>query len=519
MTLLTHFSLRKSDVLIAQKDTIRSNYEQLLDIPAEYELFTQKLGTQEAATFYNKLENLQWVCIRIKTRIEEAKNAFQDALQRMHNGVLDLSNKNLCDLTVKDIYIFSGEVQHMILNGNYLKKLPPVCYLKPYLARIEAIGNCADLEKKFEDFLAENRTNFDLFQVFYAICQEEFPYKVAYLNLYHQIAQNTDQQSLKTLALRVNACMQQCQPNIEVLSIHPQSQGMKKWGGIRGFIQLHYFSNLQQLDLSGCQLEPVIPFNWLSELSNIKRVDLSDTPITQWPCGLQNAPLEELNMSKTSITQMPPWLSTLQKLRILNITDTRVDKLPTCIETIPLQRCILDGTLITTLPRFHQNMKELSIKRTPICQIPTHLLSLLQKTQIRVDETNNPLLQLQVKVCTRFYSPVVANWIFYGEKYKRQQDSVPSVIKTGIVGLQYMAVIAFLMVWQVTETLILSVPAPCQMKAHVKSDKFSRFKQHYAAPRASLIYVLCLFQFLPLIRRWQDIKAVSKFVVHDLKLT
>lgn len=498
---------------IAQKEKIRAVYELLQDIPEEKVLFTERKAGGEERAFYDDPENLKWLALRIKHRLTEASASIAESIERMSDGVLDLSRKNLCDLTIKDFHAPLPGVKKIILSGNFLRTLPPICSLKPFLEHVEAVGNLVDIEPQFTTFLRENQVSFDLFQVFKAVCRHDFEGKEEYAALLEEITVNAGKSSVVELSHRVHALMSASKPGISSLEIHPSRDGIRWTGGVRGFIPLNYFSQLESLNLSGCQLESIVPFDWLSNLARLKRLDLSHTPISQLPSSLVGKPIEELNLSSTRISTIPSWIESLVSLKILNISDTPVTYLPPCMHRIHrLERCNLDGTRIQILVPFHRDMQEISIKRTMIAQVSQSFMVFFKENRLLVDESNVESLKLQARVSRQFYSPVVASWVFHGEVYKRQENSVPSSIKTGVIGLKYISAISFLMIWQLCDAVFTSIPAPCQMRSHARSPKFTRFREQGSARAASFFCALLLFQFLPLSKRWHDVKAIAKFI-------
>jgi Leucine-rich repeat (LRR) protein len=497
---------------LAQKEKIKAVYEMLLDIPDEMSLFHEKRVGKDERTFYDDPEMLKWLAVRIKQRLTEANLAIQEAVERMDDGVLDLSRKNLCDLTIKDFHAPIPALRKIILSGNYLRTLPPLCSLKPYLQKVEAVGNLVDIEPIFETFLRENQVSFDLFNVFHAVCLREFDGKEDYVSLLEDIAINADKASVVELAHRVHAHMSAHKPPIIDLAIHPRMDGIGRCGGVKGFIPLDYFTNLESLDLSGCLLESLAPFDWLANLARLKRLNLSNTPISQLPPSLIGKPIEELNLASTRIHEIPLWIESLSSLKILDISDTLVSALPFCMHKLPLLRCNLDGTRVTILPSFNHTIQVLSIKRTHVGQLPNVFASLFKEGRLLIDESNHESLKLQARIYRQFHSPVVATWVFNGEVYKQQIDSIPSTIKTGMVGIKYISVISFLMVWQICDALLLTVPASCQIRSHARSSKFHSFREQNVARTSSLFFMLLLFQFLPLSKRWQDTVAVSRYI-------
>lgn len=498
---------------IAQKEKIKAVYELLQDIPDEKVLFTERKAGREERAFYDDPENLKWLALRIKQRLTEASGAITEAIERMSDGVLDLSRKNLCDLTIKDFHAPLPGIRKIILSGNFLRTLPPICSLKPFLEHVEAVGNLVDIEPQFAAFLRENQVSFDLFQVFKAVCVHDFEEKEEYTTLLEEISVNADKLSVVELSHRVHALMSTSKPNILSLEIHPRRDGVRWIGGVRGFIPLNYFSQLESLNLSGCQLESIVPFDWLSNLARLKRLDLSHTPISQLPSSLVGKPVEELNLSSTRISSIPAWIESLATLKILNISDTLVTYLPSCMHKLRrLESCNLDGTRIRILVPFQHGIQELSIKRTLVADVPQSFLVFFKENRLLVDDSNLESLKLQARVSRQFHSPVVASWVFHGEVYKRKEDSIPSSIKTGVVGLKYISAISFLMIWQLCDAIFTSVPAPCQMRSHARSPKFTRFREQGASRSTSFFCALLLYQFLPLSRRWHDVKSIAKFI-------
>lgn len=497
---------------IAQKEKIKAVYELLQDIPDEKVLFTVRKASRDDRAFYDDPENLRWLAVRIKHRLTEASAAIAEAIERMSDGVLDLSRKNLCDLTIKDFHAPLPGIRKIILSGNCLRTLPPICSLKPFLEHVEAVGNLVDIEPQFASFLRENQMSFDLFQVFQAVCEHEFEEKEEYTALLEEISVNADKSSVVELSHRVHALMSTRKPAILSLEIHPRRDGVRWIGGVRGFIPLNYFSRLESLSLSGCQLESIVPLDWLSNLARLKRLDLSHTPISQIPSSLVGKPIEDLNLSTTRISTLPEWIESLASLKRLNISDTPITYLPSFMHKLHLEHCNLDGTRIRILVPFNHDIQALSIKRTLIAQVPKSFVVFFKENRLLVDDSNFESLKLQARISRQFYSPVVASWVFHGEVYKREEGSVPSSIKTGVVGLKYISAISFLIVWQLCDALFTSVPAPCQMRSHARSSKFTRFREQSTSRTTSLFCALLLYQFLPLSRRWNDVKSIAKFI-------
>lgn len=497
---------------LAQKEKLKAVYELLQDIPDEKVLYLEKKGAADERAFYDNSSNLHWVTLRIKQRITEANVSIQEAIERIADGVLDLSRRNLCDLTIKDFNAPLLGVKKIILSGNFFRTLPPICSFKPFLETIVAVGNLVDLEPLYEDYQRENQVSFDLFQIFKSVCSQEFEGKEEYIELLTEISANVEKASIVELSHRVHALMSTHKPSIMELTINPYSERGRKCGGVRGFIPLNYFSGLRTLNLSGCQLESLAPFDWLSNLAHLKKLDLSHTPITELPASLIGKPVEELNLSHTQITSLPLWIESLESLKILNISDTRVAILPNRINRLALERCYLDGTRIIALPEFRSSLQILSIKRTQVAEISQTMLRFFKNGVIHIDETNRESLKLQARVSRNFHSPVVATWVYAGEKFKMHNEYLPQPVKTSLVGLKYISAISFLFVWQLCDSLMVSAPLLCQARGHMRSSHFARFRAERAALAYSVIYLLLLYQIQPLSRRWNDIKGISKFL-------
>lgn len=511
VTSLPLFSKPLSDILAKQpkeKEELRIIYGYFLDdIPSEKEVFDLKKGGIEERLVYDDPEILKWIAFRIKEFRTNANREMLQALGSMIDRVVDLSSKSLVDVTIKDFYPLE-KINKLVLSGNFLKSLPSICYLKPYLS-LEAKGNHHNLEAIFDAFKQENKLSYDLLYLFKAASQNEIKYHEEYNTLLEMIRLNPAKLAIPMLAHLADKLMTSKKPTARYLEVCSRWEGGKREGGIRGWVDFTRFLDLEFLDLSGCLFDSLEAFEGLDTLKKLKGLNLSRTSLIEFPSVLERSSIERLDISSTRITALPLWLCNMKKLKILDASDTGLIFIHSSIGRMGLKTCILDGTFIETLPYFNDEIKVLSLKRTRVSEISKEMIPFFKQNKIRWDESNLDKFKFQARLYACFYFPHVASLVFHAEAYKKQNQGIPLPIKTGVVGLKYISIISFLMLWQFFDTLIISTSAPCRIKKAPAMYMIPPFSS-----QKIIVYMIVFFNlFSSVLKRWSDIKEVSRFIV------
>jgi hypothetical protein len=512
MTLSIRLPQEQDARLLEQKDKLKALYELLQDIPEEKTLFLGKKEGRDEATLYDDPALLRWMAVRIKDRIGEANRLIKDALTRVHAGELDLSHKNLCDLTMKDFYEPLCHVLKVNLSGNFLRTMPPFMAFKPFIEKLDAVGNLADIEVLFNEFRRQNRVNLDQIEALKALAAIDDETEEQYRTLLTEIRENPLKAPISELAHRVHLFLKEHPFQGTNLIIHPEYIGGLAYGGIKGFFPLNNFSNIETLDLGHCELEHRSPLDWLSPLRRLRVLKLNHTSIKEIPPSLLGKPLVSLDLSSTSITSIPDWLGSITTLKELFLEQTALTHLPASLAGIVFDHLNLNGSQIKTWPDVHLDTQEVSIRGTAIKEIPFKFFYLLKNGQIDLDETNQPTLVLQRQVSRHLQSRQLARIVYSAELYKRGTQGRSTACKTCIVGLEYIALIVGLGLIQVIHALYLPFPMMCSKRQGRKATEFERFQTEKEELRVSLCCLYILFHAIPLKKRAQDMRSLWRFI-------
>jgi Leucine-rich repeat (LRR) protein len=499
--------------ILAQKDKVLAIYELLTDLPDEKVVFEARRGGLTPEVYSKDPAILRWMLTRIRDRIREASLEIQAAVARAVDGVLDLSRKNLCDLTVKDFSAPLNGIWKVILSGNHLRTLPPFLAQKPFIEKCESSGNINDIQELFVRFRTDNKVNLDTIETLKALIRSEFEGKEHFVALYEEIIANTEKLPIKDLAQKVNRIFEERHPPVSALVINPHVIEGESLGGVRSFIPLNPFWQVRELDLSHCYLEHNAPARWLVPLINLKVLKLSHTPIESVPIGIKEIALEVLDISSTRIRSLPDWLGEMKSLKRLNVADLPITHLPSSLAQLDLSYLNVDGTRITELPYLYKTGLTLSLKRTGIEKLPVSAYDLFRRQQILIDEANAPSLILQKDVISRFHYVSVAHLAYLSENFKKTSEVCPRIIKVNLVGLEYILMIAALSACQVFDVFAIPFTMGCSRSRGMSSSAFDDFRRTNARLMASLFYMYFLFHLLPIKRKGNDVQALLRLMV------
>lgn len=97
---------------------------------------------------------------------------------------------------------------------------------------------------------------------------------------------------------------------------------------------------------------------------SILELDLSHLKINSLPdCLFNLTGLRALNLSKTSIREIPAEIVKLESLELLDVSNTAVEMLPECLGALPnLKTLILKGTNVNVLPKGLENLKKIDLR-------------------------------------------------------------------------------------------------------------------------------------------------------------
>lgn len=501
--------------LLEQKEKIKAVYDLLLDVPEERLIFDRKKVEVGEAAVYQTPENLRWLALRIKQRIQEAAEQISEAIERSEDGVLDLSHKDLCDLTLKDFYAPLPGIWKIKLSGNHLRSLPPLCQFQPYIQEIEAVGNCEPVDVMFDHFRRTNSVNIDVLETLRCLKEHSFTLQCVYRSLFDDIQANSQKLSLAELAKRVHSFLHKSPIDLDSLKISPEEkedEGLAKLvGGVRGYISLNAFASLKHLDLSGCRLEYTAPSDWLLSVSQLETLKLNNTTIRNIPTSLLSTKVSRLEMRSTGLRQIPEWLHRLATLQALDISDCPVEALPESFKQLKLQELRLDRTHISSLDHIWPGIDCLSLKGTPVLHVPGHLLVPLRDGLVIVDASCSPVLIMQKNIISSFHNLLLGNIVFSSEKFKRSSDCSPTIVKTQLVALEYFSFIGLLGLWGVA--LFLATPASmgCTKRHGMESPGYKKFKTQAAYQGMAAFLSFALYHMLPAKHAWQDMRKLFDF--------
>lgn len=513
MTTSIRTSKEQDARLLDQKDKIKAIYEMLHDIPEEKSLFVDRIEGSDKETLCQDPSFLRWMAIRIQTRLRDANLELQEAMGRVADGVLDLSRKNFCDLTIKDFTAPLDGVYKVVLSGNFFRTLPPFLAHKPFITSIEAVGNLEDIEVQFHEYRRHNQVSLDLIETVRSLLEEDFENRDDYVALFEEITTNVSKLTIPEIGHKVNSFMEFHPIDSKKLEIHSRIQDGQKHGGVRGYISLEHFSNLELLDLSHCQLEHRSPVNWLSDLHHLQVLKLNDTPIKEIPISLKGKQLRILDISETQIRELPDWLGSMHSLKELYANDTLIASWPDSLAQLELAKCNLDHTYLPSFPKLHRLVKKVSICGTAIPSIPFEYLDFLQQGKIKIDDANCSSLRLQAKCAQNFYHKTVAHIVFKSELFINQPQCAPRAVKVQIVAIEYFTIISMLVVLQLASLIILPGPMLCSKRNGMKSTAFKDFKEQKAALGLSIYYLYFLFHLSPFHKLKKDTKTLSRFLI------
>ena len=495
--------------ILDQKDKIKAFYEVLQDIPEEKQAFDLKKSSLNVATIYDDPQNLRWMAVRIKQRIQEATHHIQEAVEQSREGIVDLSHKNICDLTLKDFSAPLIGIWKINLSGNYLRSLPPIFYQKPYIEKLDAVGNLTDVEHLFYEYRRHNQVSIDLLEVLKVVQAEEFEGCGVYRDLFREILSNPAKKNILELASKVNYVMT-CHPiHLKTLSIHPEGKKGELMGGIKGFIPLESFRGLVSLDLSNCHLEHRAPTDWLSALPYLTSINLSHTPLRELPKSLQGKSLTELILRNTAITSLPEWVADFDELRILDVSHTPLAKLPASFIRWKIKQVNLAHTGLLELPVVPATIDFLSLRGTAILQLCYQNFLRLQAGNLEIDGSNAPTLQYQKQIGDLFYTSYLAHLVLMSELYKKKPSCMPTIIKTHAVGLEYILLIAGFSLMLSLESLFIPFKMACSPRNGINSGAFKTFKGKEEQAGMHFLWIYFLFHCLPVTGKVNDIKSLG----------
>ena len=130
----------------------------------------------------------------------------------------------------------------------------------------------------------------------------------------------------------------------------------------------------------------------ISNLTKLKRFDVSCTPIRELPLWISNfSKLQELNISRVRIRILPEWMGTLLELKKLNIRASSITELPKFICNMPeLIELNCAHTELKKLPTNFGNLKRLKVldlHGSKIEELPNSIGNLSELEVLRLDLT------------------------------------------------------------------------------------------------------------------------------------
>ncbi|MGJ5641962.1 leucine-rich repeat domain-containing protein, partial [Formosa sp. S-31] len=145
--------------------------------------------------------------------------------------------------------------------------------------------------------------------------------------------------------------------------------------------------NLEELDLSYCQLSGAIPNSW-GQLTKLKSLVLSNNTLEgELFSTIGNlTALETINLSQNSITSIPPAIGNLTLLKTLDLSNNNTTSLPTTIGNLTdLETINLSYNSFTSIPSTIENLsnlKTLQLSYNNITTLPKELEDLSSLTQV-----------------------------------------------------------------------------------------------------------------------------------------
>lgn len=123
--------------------------------------------------------------------------------------------------------------------------------------------------------------------------------------------------------------------------------------------KMRYIKNLEELDLSKLNIGE-LPV-WIENLTNLKKLNLHSTKISKLPRGLSKLRnLQELNLCANPLYALPKWIDSLKNLEMLNLGYTKIKKVPLEIGQLEKLHILqLHNTLIKNLPEEMKHLKKL----------------------------------------------------------------------------------------------------------------------------------------------------------------
>lgn len=123
--------------------------------------------------------------------------------------------------------------------------------------------------------------------------------------------------------------------------------------------KLLYIKNLEELDLSKLNIGE-LP-TWIENLVNLRKLNLQSTKISKLPRGLSRLQnLQELNLCANPLYTLPKWIDSLQSLETLNLGYTRIKKLPLEIGQLKKLKILqMHNTVIRNLPEEMKHLRSL----------------------------------------------------------------------------------------------------------------------------------------------------------------
>lgn len=123
--------------------------------------------------------------------------------------------------------------------------------------------------------------------------------------------------------------------------------------------QLNYIQNLEELDLSKFNIGE-IP-EGIEKLVHLKKLNLQSTKINKLPRGFSKLiNLQELNLCANPLFALPKWIDSLINLEELNLGYTKIKKIPLEIGRLKnLKALHIHNTEIKSLPEEMQNLQQL----------------------------------------------------------------------------------------------------------------------------------------------------------------